>query len=170
MVVINIENFDINNVSIDTSSEFWQIKYNKDNLNIFSNEEFIIENIEEELDSYKISINIYNTKLYKILQQIYNKIIDLFKENSNYNFINIKNNLKIKISDFNSIICHIISNENKVNYKSFNKSMLKKNNKIKIGIKSIGPWFLKNEDTNIYLCGIAWHLTHIKLTCTYKDY
>ena len=160
---MNIDNFDINNVSIDTSNDFWQIKYNKDNLNIFSNEEFIIENILDESEAYKFSINIANSKLYEILKQIYDKTIESFEENPNYNFINIKNNLKIKISDFNSIICHVAEN-NKTNYKSLNKSMLNASSSVKIGIKSIGPWFIKNEDTNIYLCGISWHLTHIKFT------
>jgi hypothetical protein len=160
---MNIDNFDINNVSIDTSNDFWQIKYNKDNLNIFSNEEFIIENILDESEAYKFSINIANSKLYEILKQIYDKTIESFEENPNYNFINIKNNLKIKISDFNNIICHVAEN-NKTNYKSLNKSMLNASSSVKIGIKSIGPWFIKNEDTNIYLCGISWHLTHIKFT------
>ena len=160
---MNIDNFDINNVSIDTSNDFWQIKYNKDNLNIFSNEEFTIENILDESEAYKFSINIANSKLYEILKQIYDKTIESFEENPNYNFINIKNNLKIKISDFNNIICHVAEN-NKTNYKSLNKSMLNVSSSVKIGIKSIGPWFIKNEDTNIYLCGISWHLTHIKFT------
>lgn len=154
--MINIDSdFDIKKVSLDkTKDDFWNLKYiNNDiseDLNIYSNTIFSIQKVNDT----HLFIDITDTDLFKIINLLDNFLIDSFFNNQNYIFYKTQNLMKIKINP--DTICH----NKDYKYINFNKNMLNYGTKIKIGIKSIGPWFISSEQKT--KTGISWQLTHIQ--------
>jgi hypothetical protein len=155
-MLVNIDNekeFDIKDVSVDKSkNEFWNLKYNENDLNIYSNTIFSIQKVNDT----HIFIDITDTDLFKIINLIDNFFIDSFFNNQNYYFYKTQNLMKIKINP--DTICH----NKDYKYINFNKNLLVHGAKIKIGIKSIGPWFINSEDQKTRT-GISWQLTNLQL-------
>lgn len=150
----------------------WSINNDKDNLEFYSNEIFEIV-FEPYTNTVKgqteIFINIKETELQVFLRKIekmYTKIInEIYSEKEEYNlsYTNISDILKLKFS-LDKVVCH----DSKFNYIPFNKDTLKKGNKIKIGMKTYGPWFLeKNSDysekINV-LYGVSFFVKNIQIT------
>lgn len=148
----NESEFDIKNVSVDKAkNDFWNLKYLEDELNIYSNTIFTIQKVNDT----HLFIDITDTDLFKIINLLDNFFIDTFFNNKNYYFYKTQNLMKIKINL--DTICH----NKDFQYINFNKNSLVHGSKIKIAIKSIGPWFISSEE-NKTRTGISWQLTNLQ--------
>jgi len=143
-------------------NEFYNLMYNNQTFLIYSNDEYKILDIKKSENDVKITIEI-SDEMVNLINSIQNKIFSLFSNFFNDNFIAVINSLSI-----NNKTLKIKANKDTLFYDSNNKylhnnsknfSKVELNNKIKVGIKPVGPWIIMNSE----IAGISWNVEYLKL-------
>ena len=166
-----LSDIDLEDIYFDVSNKNWNIKNDKDNLEFYSNEIFEIvfdpytSDIKKQTELY---VNIEHSELFvflKKLENMYNNTINnAYSEKPEYNlsYKNLTQTLKLKIQT-ESVVCH----DWNYNYIQYNRNTLKKGQKVKLGIKTYGPWFIDKEneysDQINILYGLTFFVKHIQI-------
>lgn len=143
-------------------NQFYNLMYNNQSFLIYSNDEYKILDIKKTDNDVKITIEITD-EMVNIINSIQTKILSLFTNFFNDNFITVINSLSM-----NNKTLKIKVNKDTLFYDSCNKYLhnnsknfckLELNNKIKVGIKPVGPWIIMDSE----IAGISWNVEYLKL-------